>query len=292
MPSRRALLAACSGGIAALAGCAGRFRGSPDAGATDTATPAPVPTGTPASVGGERRVGDSTVTVKRAAARSTVVHLSSADSMDVATADGRFLLARVEATEPAPGPDAFSLVADGTTYDRTDAWYREPVVVGSLAATYRAESGEGWLAFEVPAPLSADRTRVTCGDARWRLPDAVVDALARPVPSWTLRSFEVPAELEPGEEFAVRVAVENVGDADATFRGALNVANLNYAYYPYPFAVGVPAGERATWTKRLSVPGDMDPGAEPDFYLRTPAGDRRATATVVVGTARGTATDG
>lgn len=276
MPSRRALLRASAGATAVLAGCTGGYLGAETESATATETPAPM--------GATQQVGDAEVTVSRSAVQSSVLYWPHPDSMNARAADGWYVFVRVDAGGDSPDSAAFELLVDGEGYASTEVGYKGFMIDGSSAYPFGDDRDEGWLAFDVSPTASVADLRVTVGDAAWRLPDRISDGVSRPSPIWKLESLDVPAKLHPGEAFDVVVEVENVGDVEATFRGSLNVAHLNYGLFPYWFGVDVAAGERGSWTKSLSVPDDADGEVDPDFRLRTEAGDLTSEADIVAET--------
>lgn len=288
MPSRRGLLAACTAGVASIAGCSTLVdrsgEGTPSRADSPPRTASPTdrsPAG-PARIGTTRGVGDATVTVTAATSQTSVVHRDSPDSMAVAVPRDRFVLVGLGATAPSPAIEDFALVAGDRAFGASRVGFGSLRVRGERKHVYRGGSDrsvQGFLAFEVPAPLSVGSARVECRDATWELPGEVLAALRRPTPAWALESFDVPDPLRAGETATVSATFHNTGDVDGRFRGALNVANLNYAYVPYPFSVRVAAGERGTWTRELSVPADATERS-PGFYLRTPAGSRERAVEV------------
>lgn len=277
MPSRRQFLAAV--GATGLAGCVGEPEPS------ETAFPSPTPgTASPAAVGEAVTVDGATVTLEQVAVRDSLFVQASADSKDVLARDGeRFLLTTVTVEGDAPeSADAFSLAVDGETvatgsttfasnhYGYLDRWPYDP-------DGERGDPG-GWVGFTPEAPLSGESVAVAVGDAGWRLPDEAVDHLQRPLPGYELVSFDYPERVGPEETFTVSVSVENTGPVAGTFRGVLNVANIEYAYYPYPFELTLGAGERGTWEKEFDASNINNSGG---LHLRTPVGNPDGTVEVV-----------
>jgi hypothetical protein len=279
-PTRRRFLAATAG-AAALAGCLGGRSGRTGTRSTETSldTGAETETATPAAVGATRTVDGTPVAVESMAIQSSMLRLATADSMTVAESDGWFVLARVRPDGEGPPLDAFSLVVDGDAH--------EPVTNRGAAigygshrdgGPYRPDEG-GWTTFDVSVG-TVESARLVCGDAAWRVPGSVRGKVGRPRPSWDLGSWSVPGELSPGEPFTVGGSVENAGEVAATFRGALNVANLNYAYYPYTFGVALGPGESGRWSVELTAPSEVGRQRDVDFHLRTAAGGATKTATL------------
>lgn len=241
---------------------------------------------TPVAVGTEQRAGHVDITVTQAITQSSVVHLASPDSMDVATTEGWFVLVHVRASDATPTRDEFTLVVDSTEHVPSDIGFGGRIVLNdsTYGRTYDTQATKGWLVFRVPTQLSKQEIQIEWQDITWQLPEEVSDVLIRQPASWSLRAFEVPDELHPGETFQVRVTVGNTSHNSGTFRGALNVAHLKYAVAPYPFAVDIAAGDHGAWTKTLSVPKNYNQEKSPDFRLRTPIGHQNKSAAVIVGT--------
>lgn len=241
---------------------------------------------TPVVVGTAQRTGHGDVTVTQAVTQSSVIQLASPDMMAVATTKGWFVLVHVHASDATPTRDEFTLVVNSTEHRPSDIGFSGSFVLddSTYGRSYGAQAAKGWLVFRIPTQQSKLEIRIEWHDLAWRLPEEVSDVLVRRPATWSLQSFEVPDELHPGETFQVRVTVENTSNNSGTFRGALNVAGLNYAVAPYPFTVDIAAGDRGAWTKTLSVPKDYNQEKTPDFRLRTPIGHHNKSATVSVGT--------
>lgn len=285
MPSRRRLLAVLGAG--ALAGCVGE-EGPPDSSPTDSPTTSSTvsPPATPATVGNPISVDGATLTLEQVAVRDSLFVQASADSKDVLARDGeRFLLGTVTVDGDGPAsPSAFSLIVDSETvgtgstefarnhYGYLDRWPYDP-------DGERGTPG-GWVGFTPNAPLSGEPVSVAVGDAAWRLPEEAVEQLHQPLPSYDLLSFDHPETVGPEETFTVSVTVENTGAVAGTFRGVLNVSNIEYAYYPYPFELALEPGSRKTWEREFdaeNVHGDGTGG----LHLRTPTRSRDSSVEVV-----------
>lgn len=180
MPStRRSLLWTTPPVLAVLAGCPGLGGEPPDF----DPNPTPSSTATPVAVGTEQRAGEAHVMVTRVVAQSSVVHLTSPDSMGVATTDGWFVLVQVRASDHAPARDEFVLVVGGAEHEPTGIGFgRGFVVERGLKTGYDAQTAEGWLAFAVSRRQSEPETRIEFRDAAWRLPGGINGTLARPPP--------------------------------------------------------------------------------------------------------------
>jgi hypothetical protein len=217
-------------------------------------------------------VGETELTVFDPAVHEFVLYYSSPDSMDVADVPGRVLLVHARAGQPndpppdAPGVDAFSLVTDEESFQgRADARS-----LSQYPGGYATESPNGWVAFELPAPLGVDTASVTVGDARWTVPEPLLERLNRDEPSWRLESVTLPDRLVEGERFAVQLQVRNTSAVPGVFRGALNVAGVNAAYAPHPFAREADSGETAVFRHTDTAP---EAGRSVGLHLRTTLGD-------------------
>jgi len=246
---RRRLLGALTAGIGAFGGCLSRLDGGDrdDAGGPDDATDT---TGdasdTIDGIDGESdgvEVTDATVTPAYVGANSpdsVGTYGERGDQYVVVTVDA-------EATQ-APPPDEFALAAGGEEFPATTEtgygsrlWDRD--------RPYGEDGNfEGWLLFELPKPLDADAAAVVWDGSEHALGDDAVARLARPPTDWAVREFTAPDSVALGEEATVSLTVENTGDADGTFVGALNRVGPLIAYTPQAAArIDVAAGETATW---------------------------------------------
>ncbi|WP_135821059.1 hypothetical protein [Halostella litorea] len=238
---RRRLLGALTVGIGAFGGCLSRLDGGDAADDTndDTDTTTDGDDGSDDGV----RVTDATVT-------PAVVAANSPDSIGTyGDRDEQYVLATVEADDlQAPPPDEFALAAGGSEYPATTEvgytsrlWERD--------SPYGEDAGfEGWLAFRLPKPLDADAPAVAWEGSEHALGDDAVAELARPPTDWEITEFATPDAVALGEEATVSLTVENVGDADGTFVGALNRVGPWIAYAPETaVTLDVAAGETASW---------------------------------------------
>lgn len=239
-------------------------------------------------MGTEQTVDGNTVTVHGPRAQTSVLHLTHPDEMGVTRAErGRYLFVRVRGTANGPAPTAFSLVVNGGRFRGTvnldDVSRMGTILAGEMVPIYDPGYGteRGWVAFVVPAEIEAEAARIELdeGAAAWRVPDATLDRLRQPRPSWRLADVSLPAEVSRGDSFAATVAVENTGEVAGTFRAVLNVANLEFAYKPFPFKLDIDAGEKDSWSRLFSVAADLD-ADEIGLYLRTPVGNEEQQASV------------
>lgn len=264
--NRRRLLGVLAG-TTALGGCLGRDGSGPattDRNATTT-TDRDATNGTTTDATTTR---DADVTVRDVTATPALVGLNSPDSIGTfGDRDEQFVVGTVAAAGSAtPGRDAFALDADGETYGPVD-----DVGVSRRLWEHGLPYGrkpEGWVAFSVPNPLDAERVAVTWPGGEHALDEAAVGRLARPPTTFELREFAAPEPAEYGDPVTVTLTVENVGDADGTFVGALNRSGPRVAYTPEEaIALDVAAGETATreFTHTPTRHGDEDRSMR--FYL-------------------------
>lgn len=248
MPStRRTLLASLGAGVAGFAGCLNDDApGSGTPTGTDTPTATPTDSGADATttLGASLAVGDRTVTVSGVDHRHTFRYLSAPDAFGVTVADGQFVFVGVEATGSGtpPDPEAFGFAFGDQQVGATtflDYGPVDPLSVGERE--YSVDHPQGYLAFEVPAPLGASTAAVTLGDARWTVPSSALDPLSDPAPSFAVTYGDVPASVPRDEPITVPLSVTNEGEGDGVFRGAVN--HTGPMYGADEFTLSVPAGE-------------------------------------------------
>jgi hypothetical protein len=245
MPSRRRLLAAVAGSLAAAAGCTTRTR--PPTGESTTGPPpsTSTATGTPPSVShsptepGGGSPTDSVTPVERVAvddivARKAVRYESAMGSGGVlAGRDEQYVVASVRGANELD-PATFTFEAGGRSWS--------PGLPRTRGATNVAVAGhEGppvgqWalggdrpsvLAFTVPSPLSAENPRIRFGggpsrEAReWPVPAGERTRLAAPAARFELESLSVPASVSQGDPLSVSLSVTNVSETAGRFLAAL-----------------------------------------------------------------------
>lgn len=207
-----------------------------------TATPTPGDDRSPESAAGtSASIRDVTIT-------PAVVALDSPDSIGTfGGPDEQYVVATVD-LEGSSGPsiDSFALDAGGEAYPPTE----QPGTYGGRLweydEPYDEESG-GWIAFAVPKPLDAAGAAISWPDGERALADDAIERLERPPTDFEVSEFDAPDSVELGEEAVVRLTVENVGETDGTFVGALNRVGPWIAYAPAEaLRIDVPAGETAT----------------------------------------------
>lgn len=294
MPSTRrsALRVLGVGLVGSVAGCTAGERGSDarkrthsrtdESTETDSLTATEAPPSTPGpgvEIGETQAVDDASVTVRRVGVQKSFLSLQT-DSMYAGFERGtQYVFAEISGSERAPSSPDFALATSegsfgGTTNDiarNVHGWET------SYSSFYDAD---GWIAFPVPSPLDTVFARIVVGDAAWELGDEHLRALSRPAASYEVTGFDYPSAVGFDESFSVDVTVRNTADVRGTFRGALNVANGKYAYYPYPFALELEPGRTASWNKEYGA-GELDGSArEMDLHLRTVAGTRHGSVSL------------
>jgi hypothetical protein len=285
-PSRRALLAV-TGLAFTSAGCLGRQADqSESTTGTDQRPSAAAGSPTAASLGAEQLVGGVPVTVSTLTIQDSALTLDG-DTMTLHTSDDdeRYVVVSVSGREAGPAPGAFSLDVDGETYPGRVDLFGRYAQLDERGPVYDPSYGteQGWVGFVVPPELDASEAKIVLshGDetASWRLEADHLDALRRPKAEFELRSVEVPETLFLYDPVSVRVVAENVSDVGGVFRGVLNVAGLNFAYAPYPFALDAASGETVVWEKTFREGPSRDVESV-GFFLDTVAGGTEVRATV------------
>lgn len=240
--SRRDVLGLGGAGIALLAGCLGESPGGESTTEPTRRSTEPYGTTEPGTTA-ER----FDVSIEEVAVTPELVAPNSPDSIGVVGGRGeQFVVARYS-TEGGTTPDRsdFSLVADDDPFHQREL---------SSDALWDDEDGwgdvcEGYLVFEVPKPLDADDVAVRWPGGTHALSEDAVERLNRSPTDFAVRQFSAPASVETGREVTLTVVVENVGDADGTFVGALNRIGPEVAYSPEEAVIlDLDAGASTTWT--------------------------------------------
>jgi hypothetical protein len=303
-PRRRDVLAA--GGLAlasALAGCANSGDDGTENG-TDDGTPstdAGSPNGSNGSggtnrsasdletvaLGEELPVDDASVTASDPAVRSALVYRTDRKQYSLASSTGtHYLLVGVEGGENAPAPDQFRLVtASSGTYRPSTPTSGDPLDERGEAYAPADGTTSGWLAFTVPGGVPYSAAVLTTADAGtgWALGEETVDAMAEPVPAFSLEGIEAPDSVEAGSQFDVTVTVANTSDTDGLARGVVDqTAPSSVAV---PFSVDVAAGETGSYVEQFFA---TSRASEVAFTVVTPGGDRSVSIPVEGGSENGT----
>ncbi len=249
--NRRRLLAALA--VPSVAGCLGG--GSPDPGTTtdDDATTTDTTTTDATST-----TAESDASVSDVAVLPELAVMDSPDSISTTgDRDEQFFVATV-ADGGSLDVGAFELDLNGETYPATtEIGYGSRIWGRGLA--YRADDGEGWLAFRLPKPLSADAATLTWPGGQHALREDALERLALPPTTFEVREFTAPDSASPGDTVTATLTVANVGDADGTFVGALDRVGPMVAHAPAAaISLDVATGATATWefVHDLDVSGD------------------------------------
>lgn len=305
--NRREVLAGLAAGAVAVPGCLSDSGGAGDGSPSATVTGTPTETG-PLGTGGGTPTGTQPGTepgpdagasadfVEETFAVPELAAPNSPDSFGVyGDRDEQFVVALLTG-DPATAPPAadIELVADEERFPaRTDV-SRQRWGLFDYGTPYLPDRDafDGWVVFRLPNPLDADDARIGWPGGEHALDDDAVATLARPPTSFAVGSLEAPEAVSDGESFTLSFTVENTGDADGTFVGAVN---RNYPAYAPVASIRLPvaAGERATWerTVEASTMG-YDDGGELRLWLywREGGADRAVTVDVAAESATTTAT--
>jgi hypothetical protein len=257
--NRRRLLAALA--TAPVAGCLGQRE--TDTGATTTATTTRSTTDTTTTDTTSTTV-ESDASVSDVAVLPGLAVMNSPDSLTTTgDRDEQFVVATVTGGGSLD-VNAFELDLDGETHPATtEVGYGRRIWGRGLA--YRAEDGEGWLAFRLPDPRSADAATLTWPGGEHALDAEALDRLARPPTTFEVREFAVPDTAAPGDTVTATLTVANVGDADGTFVGALDRVGPLVAHAPAAaITLDVAAGATATW----EYTHDLDAGGDGQMELQ------------------------
>lgn len=163
------------------------------------------------------------------------------------------------AAEDPPDRLAFAFRLGGNTYspgiESAGQLWREE----RAGDRYDADSGSGWLVFELPAAWRAEHAALSLRGAEWPVGSGLRDRLAATPPSlsvdWRGESVESPQSVR----FAASVA--NDGEYDTRFVATVTAeaSDTLLAVVSEP----VPAGETVSWTATRDVEGD----GEHEFVL-------------------------
>lgn len=280
--NRRRLLALCGAGVAGLAGCAGRGVDSPDGG-DGTATPT---TATPAGP------SDPSLSAELEALQPAVVRLATADSLGV-EAGGQYLFLRVS-VEAGPPPVRTDLRFrfDGEEHEPSAAQGARDLyrLYGEAEGRYDADSGEGWVLFELPETGDPAGAGLVWGTGVWQPGPDLRRRLADPAPPLSV-AWSPPETAPLGAEPTIGFAATNDGDTPGRVVAALNRSGGGIASAPVEaISRPVPPGGTVEWevTDTFDVRdpgGDSTDDGEPDltYRLRLPGEDRRGDVRIVSG---------
>jgi hypothetical protein len=242
---RRALLAGLASAGTLTAGCLGTVTDEPGDGSTATPTPTSPPTATPP---------ETELTVEFETLQPALVELNTDYYQLIAEEDRQYLVLAVSVDSGAP-PSRSDLAVrfDGAEH-ATRTWERIPARQsdGSGGDQYSAESGSGWVAFDLPETGDASDAALVWPGGEWRPDDQLRAQLSTPSPSLSLAEWRVPETVPLDGTTAFEMAVRNDGDRTGWFVGGINAEG----WYPHrPIAClsrRIPAGETVSW----EVPGE------------------------------------
>ena len=241
---RRRFIGLCGIAAAGLAGCANPTDDAGDGNGSPTPGTEPTPTEPPADA--------PTLRAEHEWLQPALVTMN-VDALSVDGESGRqylYLGVAVEAGD-APARSALRLRFDGETYppaapDRLYRTYPED------DGQYRAERGEGWVLFDLPATGDAsdlallDESSGTEWPVTSQASTNLDGRLAAPAPSLSL-DVTVPETVTVEEQPTVSLTVMNEGDRDGTFVGGVNRQGPAIASTPIETVRGVvPPGESTT----------------------------------------------
>lgn len=262
MFSRRTVLAATT---ALVAGCADSTSdGDPAGGTPDKTEPMPTPTRTepaptaatdePISLSfGESAEGVSLVDWEHRYAFYATRNVDWLGVEGDRSQQYAFVVVDASTAETPPPRSAFRLVDDtgwlGPWTDR-DGVRGDLLDVGVDAPAYHPDdSPRGWLGFELSRRYEGTPWVELDEAWAWELPGDLLAAFRRPGPRFEVRSFDTPESVPRDEHFDVSVTVENVGEGDGTFRGALNHGGSTY--FGEQIEASVAAGAEETVTRAV-----------------------------------------
>jgi len=222
------------------------------------------------------------VTVQDVTVQPEVVALSSPDAISTSAGlSEQYVIATVTAATPTPDAAAFTVEAAGQSHAP------DPDVGGMGGQLWPrrepyGDDADGWLAFTVPNPLETESATLTWPGGSHQLPTAALRTLARPPTNFAIQSFVAPEAIVTGQDATLTLEIENTGDADGTWVGALNRSGPSVAHTPETaLVVDVPAGETVTQTYTNTAEDRYtDDGGEMEFRLTWRGGSQTRTVTV------------
>jgi len=295
---RRELLAALAAGAVASPGCLADSKGAGDG--SSSATPTQTSTGTPPDAT-DGETPDDTGTNARTATGDFVKEAfvvpelaapNSPDSFGVyGVCDEQYVVALLDGAAGWPAVDEISLIAGEPSHDAQDSVGEGGWGLFDLGGAYAPESrASGWVVFSLTNPLAVETATISWPGGQYPLGDESLADLARPPASFEIQSFEAPEAATPGDSITVSLTVENTGDVDGTFVGAVN---RNFPAYSPEASIRLPvsAGETERWEREVDV-GEVgyDEPVELRLWLywRDDSADQAVTVEVGTDTPAGT----
>lgn len=223
------------------------------------------------------------VTVDAVSVRPELVTRDSPDSYG--TYGGRtsqYVVVELSVERPeANPPESFAVEAGGETHEIVTAIGEGGGFLAEFDTAYDPEFGDsGWLAAPLPKPLEAETAALTWDGGSHEFGDAVLERLRRPPTEFDV-GFEAPDSATVGETVTATVTVENVGDVDGTFVGALNRVGPLVAYAPEAAIVlDAESGESATWEFTHDLDESLEDREDPRMRLHLVWNDQRVTREV------------
>lgn len=164
------------------------------------------------------------------ALQPAVVRLQT-DRLDVYSSGGQYLYVRVRLpAAEAPDPDAFVLRFAGGEYT-TVGEQNPPLYRNRIDQRYRAETGRGWILFEIPPTGDASETRVSGGGHEWHPSSAVRDRLSSAHPELTV-SPRFSSTVESGTQPTLVLTIENDEPTPGRFVAGLSRTGPDVAQRP------------------------------------------------------------
>lgn len=223
------------------------------------------------------------VTVRSVGVRPELVTLNSPDSYG--TYGGRssqwvVIELAVETPDDHP-PTSFAVEAGGEAHQAvTDVGEGNGFLAAFDGAYGRRGEREGWLAARLPKPLEAESVALTWDGGAYEFDGSVLERLRRRPATFDV-SFDAPASATVGETVTATVTVENAGNVDGTFVGALNRVGPLVAYAPESAVVlEVAAGETESWTFSHGLDESLEDRENPKMRLHLLWDDERVSREV------------
>ncbi|MFC5972058.1 hypothetical protein ACFPYI_12025 [Halomarina salina] len=242
--SRRRALFACGTALTALAGCVTDSRSTPE-----TAEPSPTPeTATPQY---DVPVQNLLITPSLVVAGDDSIGVEGAPSEQFVVVDVSDRGLASSEDQSSPSDSTYRLVTGSATYD--PVVNGQPGRIDGYSGAFWPQVYEGLrnqpVVFAVPKPLDASSVSFHWQGGDYAFGDQLVQCLTRPPTAFTVREFSAPDTVADGREITAMLVVENTGDHDGTFVGALNRIGPEVAYTPVTgIWLDITAGEQKTWT--------------------------------------------
>lgn len=226
------------------------------------------------------------VTVEAVHVRPELVTRNSPDSYGTYGArNEQYVVVELAVETPADHPpESFAVEAGGETHEVITALGQGYGFLAEFDMAYGAEdgTGSGWLAASLPKPLEAETKSLTWDGGSHAFDDAVLERLRRPPATFDV-GFDAPESTTVGETVTATVTVENVGDVDGTFVGALTRVGPLVAYAPEAAIVlDVESGGTASWEFTHDIEERVADREAPEMELHLRWDDERTSRTIDV----------